>query len=86
MKRIKTPSLASINLDDVDRRITPAVINVLLMPQRLRESFSFLTKPPILFYSFIPVSTSLPGYHYLIKNIYASRRMLFIKSLNNNTD
>jgi hypothetical protein len=68
MKRIKTPSSAPIHLGDLDHRVTPAVINALLKPQRLRESFSFLTKPRRSFNSFIPVSPSLPGY-YLIKNI-----------------
>jgi len=78
MKRIKIPSIASIHLDDLDPRIAPAVINTLLKPQRLRESFSFLTEPPESFYSLIAVSTSLPGYHhYLIKNIIACRRSMF---------
>lgn len=78
MKRIKIPSLASIPIDSFDRRITPAVINALLMPQRLRESFSFLTELPDSFSFLIPVSTSLPGYHhYLVKNIIARRRLLF---------
>jgi hypothetical protein len=78
MKRIKIPSSASIHLDSFDRRITPAVIYALLMPQRLRESFSFLTEPPNMFYSLIPVSTSLPGYyHYHIKNTIARRQLLF---------
>jgi hypothetical protein len=81
MKRIKIPSIASINIGDFDRRITPAVINALLKPQRLRESFSFLTKPSILFYSLIPVSSSLPGYHHnLIKDISAQRQIMFIKN------
>jgi hypothetical protein len=78
MKRIKIPSLAPIRLGDFDHRITPAVINALLQPQRLRESFSFLTKPPSLFYSFIPVSPGLHGYHNRIKDIYALRQMMFI--------
>ena len=74
MKRIKIPSIASIQLDDLGPRIAPAVIITLLMPQRLRESFSFLTEPPNLFYSQIPVWTSLPGYdHYRIKNIITYR-------------
>jgi hypothetical protein len=78
MKRIKIPSLASIHIDSFDRCITPAVINALLMPQWLRESFSFLTEPSNLFNSLIPVSTSLPGFHhYRIKNIIARRRLMF---------
>lgn len=78
MKRIKIPSSAPIHLGDFDHRITPAVINALLQPQRLRESFSFLTKPAELFYSFFPVSKSLHGYQNLIKDIYACRQMMFI--------
>lgn len=78
MKRIKIPSLAPIRLGDFDHRITPAVICVLLMPQRLRESFSFLATLQASFYSLIPGLTGLPGYHhYLIKDICARRQVMF---------
>jgi hypothetical protein len=78
MKRIKIPSSAPIHLGDFDHRITPAVTEVLLNPQGLKESFSFLTKPRRLFNSFIPVSPGLPGYNYLIQKISACRQMMFI--------
>ena len=45
MKRIKIPSIASIHLDVFSRCMTPAGYQALLKPQRLKETFSFLTEP-----------------------------------------
>lgn len=77
MKRIKTPSIASIHLDVISRRITPAGNHTLLKPQRLKEIFSFLTRIPALFNPFIPVPLSLPGYNYLTKDIIVFKKLMF---------
>jgi hypothetical protein len=62
MKRIKTPSIASIHLDVFSRRITPAGYHAMLKPLRLKEIFSFITKTPALFNPFITVPSGLHGY------------------------
>ena len=86
MKRIKIPSLAPIHLGDFDHRITPAVICALLMPQRLRESFSFLAKPSASFYSLISVSASLPGYYHLFNKEHMPLQAQNVHLKPNNTD
>lgn len=77
MKRIKIPSIASIHLDGLCRRFTPAGYRAGLTTQRLRESFSFLTRTSILFYPFMPVSASLPGYSYLLEDICVLKKLKF---------
>ena len=68
MKRIKTPSLASIHLDVFSRRMTPAGCPALLKTQRLKEIFSF-SETPASYNPFIIVTASLPGYNYLVQDI-----------------
>ena len=86
MKRIKIPSLASIRLDDFSRRIPPAGNCAVLLPLRLRESFSFLTYPPILFNPFNTVAASLHGYYHPGKDMRVFKESMFTKIWIQNTD
>jgi hypothetical protein len=80
MKRIKTPSIASIHLDVFSRRITPAGYPVLLKTQWLKEIFSFITETPAPYNPFIIVTASLPGYNYQVQNICTPKRSTFTKN------
>jgi hypothetical protein len=80
MKRIKTPSIASIHLDDISHPTTPAGKHAMLTPHWLKESFSFITKAASLFNPFIAVSASLPGYNFVLKDFSTIRINVHFKS------
>lgn len=75
MKWIKTPSYASIKLDEFCCPINPASSYSLLVGsfQRLREKFSDKTKAPLKNH-FIPVQKSLSGYRYN----YLAKKTIFL--------
>jgi hypothetical protein len=81
MKRIKTPSIASIQLDVFSRRITPAGYQAVLKPLWLKEIFSCITKTPALYNPFITVRASLPGYNYLVQTICTGKKLMITKNI-----